>query len=103
MPMAYAAGEVSSLMKMTDRSNEGQTVLTNGVNVGGRAGTPALPGMLAPGATTKTVIQGQGLRMRIANCATLRYFRLRLTTQGGAQVNLLRVGGEGGLLDTAWL
>ena len=37
------------------RSNEGQTVLTNGMNVGGRAGTPAAPGALAPGAQTLDV------------------------------------------------
>jgi FtsP/CotA-like multicopper oxidase with cupredoxin domain len=78
-------------------------VLTNGVNVGGRLGTPAAPGALAAGAVTKDILSGQGLRLQIVNCATLRYFRLRLTTEAGAMVNLVRVGGEGGLLDNAIL
>jgi FtsP/CotA-like multicopper oxidase with cupredoxin domain len=100
----YAAGDVPSIVTTTPGLRvEGQTVLTNGVNVGGRAGTPAAPGALAAGAATRPIVSGQGLRIRIVNCAHLRYFRLRLTTQAGAQVNLLRVGGEGGLLDTAVL
>jgi hypothetical protein len=76
-------------------------VLTNGVTVGGRAGTPAAPGALAPGAQTHPVLSGQGLRLQIANCATIRYFRLFLTTASGAAVPLVRIGGEGGLLDNA--
>jgi FtsP/CotA-like multicopper oxidase with cupredoxin domain len=101
---AYAAGDVSSIVTTAPGLRvEGQTVLTNGVNVGGRAGTPAAPGALAVGAATKNILSGQGLRMRIANCAHLRYFRLRLTTQAGTKVDLFRVGGEGGLLDTVVL
>ena len=100
----YAAGDVPSLVTTAAGLRvEGQTVLTNGVNVGARGGTPTAPGALAAGAVKKSVVAGQGLRMRIANCSTLRYFRLRLTTQAGVKVNLLRVGGEGGLLDTAVL
>jgi|GEM_PF-1014837 len=100
----YAAGDVPSIVTMTPSLRiEGQTVLTNGVNVGGRAGTPGAPSTVAMGASKKTVVPGQGLRMRIVNCSHLRYFRLRLTTHTGAQVNLLRIGGEGGLLDTAVL
>ncbi|HWZ44626.1 MAG TPA: multicopper oxidase family protein [Candidatus Saccharimonadales bacterium] len=96
----YLAGDIPSIATTAAGPRvEGQTVLTNGVNVGGRAGTPALPGALAAGAVTKSVVSGQGLRIRIVNCAHLRYFRLRLTTQAGAQVDLLRIGGEGGLLD----
>ena len=38
---SYAAGDVPSLMAMAGRINEGQTVLTNGVNVGARGGTPS--------------------------------------------------------------
>ena len=97
---SYAAGDVPSLER-TGRITEGQTVLTNGVNVGGRNGTPAAPGALAAGAQTLPVLSGQGLRLQIANCAHLRYFRLRLTTSAGALVPLVRIGGEGGLLDNA--
>lgn len=100
---SYAAGAVPSLEAMSGRVNEGQTVLTNGVNVGGRAGSPSAPGALAAGAYTLLVRRGQGLRLQIANCATTRYFRLRLTDGAGQKVDLVRVGGEGGVLDNAVL
>lgn len=100
---SYAAGAVPSLETMAGRVNEGQTVLTNGVNVGGRAGSPSAPGALAAGAYTLPVRRGQGLRLQIVNCATTRYFRLRLTDGAGLQRPLVRVGGEGGLLDNAVL
>ena len=86
---------------------EGQTVLTNGVNVGWRAGTPTTdggdpgPGALDPTAYKLPVQRGQGLRLQIVNSATTRHFRLILTTAGGTQVPLVRVGGEGGLLNRA--
>jgi len=100
----YAAGDVPSIVTTAPGLRvEGQTVLTNGVNVGGRSGTPAAQGALAAGAVTKPVLSGQGLRMRIVNCAHLRYFRLRLMADGNVNVPLLRIGGEGGLLDTAVL
>ncbi|HEV8337411.1 MAG TPA: multicopper oxidase domain-containing protein [Candidatus Polarisedimenticolia bacterium] len=86
-------------------TNEGQTVLTNGKNVGGRAGNPGAPGALDAGAATFDVQAGQGLRLQIGNTATIRFFRLRLTgTVGGVdgtQIPLIRIGGEGGLLDNA--
>lgn len=100
---ALAAEDVPNIQKHSGRVNEGQTVLTNGVNVGGRAGTPAVPGALALGASTLDVSPGQGLRLRIGNAATTRFFRLHLTTNTGANVPLVRVGGEGGLLDEAVL
>jgi len=104
-PFAYAPGDVPSLMKMTGRINEGQIVLTNGVNVGGRSGTPSAPGAAPLDATTYRlpVLSGQGLRLQIVNCATTRYFRLRLTDGAGLPVPLVRVGGEGGLLDNSVL
>jgi FtsP/CotA-like multicopper oxidase with cupredoxin domain len=102
-PLAYGAGDVPSLMAMSGRINEGQTVLTNGVNVGGRAGSPSAPGAPAAGAYKLSVLSGQGLRLQIVNCATTRYFRLRLTDNSGNPVDLVRVGGEGGLLDNAVL
>ena len=63
--------------------NEGQTVVTNGQNVGGRAGTPSAPGALAPGASTHPVNAGQGLRLQLVSSATTRFFRLRLTDRHG--------------------
>jgi FtsP/CotA-like multicopper oxidase with cupredoxin domain len=105
---SFAAGEIPNTQKTMltpagfgDRTNEGQTVLTNGMNVGGRLGTPAAPGAVDPVAFTHDVQPGQGLRLRIVNCATTRYFRLRLTGAAGALVRLARIGGEGGLLDNA--
>jgi FtsP/CotA-like multicopper oxidase with cupredoxin domain len=97
---SYAAGDVPSMVR-GGRINEGQTALTNGVTVGGRLGTPSAPRALAVSAQTLNVLSGQGLRLQIANCAITRYFRLILTTGTGAQVPLVRIGGEGGLLDNA--
>lgn len=95
----YAAGDIPSIIRPAGRLNEGQTVLTNGKNVGARAGTPLLPGVLAPGAYVLDVESGQGLRLQIVNCCAVRYLRLKLTTGAGAPVDLWRIGGEGGLLD----
>jgi FtsP/CotA-like multicopper oxidase with cupredoxin domain/uncharacterized membrane protein len=95
----YLAGDVPSIVRDPGPLVEGQTVLTNGVNVGGRLGKPAAPGALAAGAVTKDVLSGQGLRLQIVNCATHRYFRLRLMADGNTLVPLFRIGGEGGLLD----
>ena len=97
------AGAVPNIQKHTGRVNEGQTVLTNGVNVGGRAGTPEAPGALAAGASTYDVAPGQGLRLQIGDAATTRFFRLRLTDSAGDDIPLVRIGGEGGLLDDAVL
>ncbi|MBG0568415.1 multicopper oxidase domain-containing protein [Actinoplanes aureus] len=97
---SYTAGDVPSVFR-TGQHNEGQTVLTNGVNVGGRLGRPDAPGALLPGAQKMDVLAGQGLRLQIANCSINRYFRLILTTAVGVTVPLVRVGGEGGLLDKA--
>jgi FtsP/CotA-like multicopper oxidase with cupredoxin domain len=101
----YNNHDVPSLMGQATPQVEGQTVLTNGVNVGGRNGKP-LPGQvgtLSPSAVTRNVLSGQGLRLQIVNCAHLRYFRLFLTRQDGTPVPLVRIGGEAGLLDNAIL
>jgi FtsP/CotA-like multicopper oxidase with cupredoxin domain len=100
---SFAAGDVPNTQSLATngRTNEGQTVLTNGMNVGARAGSPAAPGVLAPGAQTLDVQAGQGLRLPIVNSATTRFMRLRLTTSTGVDVPLVRVGGEGGLIDNA--
>ena len=102
---SYLPGDVPSLTAAGGRINEGQRVFTNGVNVGGRSGTPSAPGAVAADATTHrlSVRRGQGLRLQIVNCATTRYFRLRLTDGAGQQLRLIRVGGEGGLLDNTVL
>ena len=55
-----------------------------------------------PGAQTLDVQAGQGLRLQIVNAATTRFFRLRLTDERRRhQIPLVRVGGQGGLLDDA--
>ena len=99
----FAAGDVPNVQKggTAGRVNEGQTVLTNGVNVGGRAGDPADPGALAAGAETLDVQAGQGLRLRLGNETVVRFFRLILTDNAGVQIPLVRVGGQGGILDEA--
>ena len=99
----YAEGDVPNIQKsgLSGQVNEGQTVLTNGKNVGARAGTPAVPGVLAAGASKLSVQAGQGLRLQLISAATTRFFRLLLTDQSGAQIPLVRVGGQGGLLDSA--
>ena len=109
----FALGDVPNIQKAVvtaSPTNEGQTVLTNGKNVGGRLGTPLLtqagvpapgPGALLPGAFTMPVTPGQGLRLQIGNTATIRFFRLILSDSAGTQIPLVRIGGQGGLLDNA--
>ena len=99
----YAKGVVPNIQSpsLTGRMSEGFTVLTNGVNVGARAGTPAAPGALAAGASTLDVQAGQGLRLQIINPSPVRHMRLRLTTDIGGQIDLVRIGGQGGLLNEA--
>lgn len=107
----YVAGEIPGINRVNaGRAVEGQMVLTNGVNVGLRYGTPLLvggaggtPGPQAfPGVNYKLLVtRGQGIRLQIVNCATKRYFRLILSNQNGVKQNLVRVGGEGGVLDDA--
>src|SRR5262245_42462771 len=101
----YGAGEIPNIQSpgLTGRMSEGFTVLTNGVIVGARAGTPAAPGALAPGASTRSVQAGQGLRLQIVNPSPVRYVRLLLTDNSGKQIDLVRIGGEGGLLNNALL
>jgi FtsP/CotA-like multicopper oxidase with cupredoxin domain len=100
---ALAAGDIPNVQNAgtSGRVNEGQTVLTNGVNVGGRAGTPSAPGALAAGAKLLDVQAGQGLRLRLGNETVVRFFRLILTDNTGTQIPIVRVGGQGGLLDEA--
>jgi FtsP/CotA-like multicopper oxidase with cupredoxin domain len=99
----YSAGEVPNIQKpnTSGRMNEGQTVLTNGINVGHRDGSPSAPGPVAAGANMLDVTGGQGLRLQMINAATIRFIRLILTDESGAKIPLVRVGGQGGLLDHA--
>jgi FtsP/CotA-like multicopper oxidase with cupredoxin domain len=102
---SYAAGDVPNIQSpgTAGRVNEGNIVLTNGMNVGGRAGSPGAPGALAGGAHTLDVLAGQGLRFQVVNAATTRFFRLIMTDSAGVQIPLIRVGGQGGVLDHARL
>jgi FtsP/CotA-like multicopper oxidase with cupredoxin domain len=100
----FAAGDVPNIQQkdpLAKTTNEGQTVLTNGVNVGARAGSPEAPGALASDAKKIIAIGNQQYRLQIVNAATTRYMRLRLTTPSGQISTLLRIGGEGGLIDKA--
>ena len=102
MLSSYGNHDVPSVMR-PQRMVEGQTVLTNGVNVEGRFGTPAGPRGFPVAPVPRNVLAGQSLRLQIVNCAHLRYFRLLLTTEAGANVNLVKIGGEAGLLDASTL
>lgn len=64
---------------------DGDTVLVNGQNPG--AGIPTI-----------TAKSGAGIRLRLINTATNRYYRLAVTGNG-ADNNLYRIGGEGGFLE----
>ena len=102
---AFKAGQVPNIMTGPP-VGEGQTVLTNGVNVGARAGTPENPGDLATGARTLDVTAGQGLRWQVINSSATRYMRLHLTGSVNGivkQIDLVRIGGQGGLIDQARL
>ncbi|MBZ5559902.1 MAG: multicopper oxidase domain-containing protein [Acidobacteriia bacterium] len=104
----YPAGDVPNIQGNSDTAtsgggpvNEGQIVLTNGKNVGSRGGTPNAPGALSGSAQTHIVQAGQGIRLQLVNSSAVRFFRLRLTTATGTMVPLVRIGGQGGLLDHA--
>jgi FtsP/CotA-like multicopper oxidase with cupredoxin domain len=99
----YNEDEVPNIQKSGTSSavNEGNIVLTNGMNVGARGGTPAAPGSLALGAHTLDVVAGEGLRLQLVNAATARFFRLRMTDSAGTMIPLMRIGGQGGILDHA--
>ena len=83
---SFAAGDIPNIQTLatTAGTNEGQTVLTNGMNVGGRAGTPSAPGRARAGRVRRsTSSPGQGLRLQMLNAATIRFMRLRLTDSAG--------------------
>ena len=106
-----AAGEIPNITPATNcgsgkrpcRVNEGQHVLTNGRVASPRAGTPEAPGKFANYPEVMEAAAGSGVRLRLINAAVTRYFRLRMTDADGNQLPLYRVGGQGGLLETARL
>lgn len=71
-------------------SKPGTVVLVNGEHPIGKTGseTPLV-----------TVPTGKLIRLRLLNEALVRTFRLKLLDASGNQINLFRVGGQGGLLD----
>ena len=102
----FAAGDIPNIQSASPGLpvNEGQTVLTNGKNVGPRSGTIAGATPLDPapaGISSFDVQPGQGIRLQLMSAATTRFFRLRLTDGAGTLIPLVRVGGQGGLLDQA--
>ena len=99
----YAAGDIPAIQTDSPaaRTNEGQTVLTNGKNVGGRAGTPGSPRRARRRRLDARCAAGQGLRLQLLNASAIRYMRLRLTDDSAALDPAVRVGGEGGLLNNA--
>ncbi len=80
-----AAGDGRSCRRIKDAA----TVLVNG-----QATSSEIPAIVAR--------SGAGVRLRLINAATHRYFRLRISGNG-ADNNLYRIGGEGGLLEFARL
>ena len=103
-PVALPEGTIANVQPSNGSVvNEGQTVVTNGVVAGHRDGTPAAPGALAANAHVLDITPGEGLRLQVINPSQVRYLRLRLTLADGTFVPLVRVGGEGGLLNEAVL
>ncbi len=102
---AFGAGQIPNIQKDSGKIFEGQTVLANGDVPEPRFGTPTLPVALAATPSMLDVAPGQGIRLQAVNCSQSRYFRLRLTygngTIPGAMLPLIRIGGEGGLLNAA--
>lgn len=78
---ACAAGSTPDCNKFKDAA----TVLING-----GPPTATLPTIKAK--------SGSGIRLRLLNSSTIRYFRLQVTNNG-ADNNLYRIGGEGGFLE----
>jgi FtsP/CotA-like multicopper oxidase with cupredoxin domain len=70
-------------------NQDGDTVLVNGQNP-------------APSTHTIKAKSGAGVRLRLINTATNRYFRFSVSNNG-TDNNLYRIGGEGGFLETVRL
>jgi FtsP/CotA-like multicopper oxidase with cupredoxin domain len=71
-------------------SYPGDTVLVNGQSPD-----------KTPAAVTYNVLSGQMIRLRLLDEALTRVFYLRLLDPGSNQVDLIRIGGQGGLLNNA--
>ena len=94
------------------QTGEGQLLVVNGRVPTPRGGSPNNPGALAADAPTLGVKAGEGIRLQLGSATTIRYLRLRLTCptstpcvpgRSDNQVPLLRIGGQGGLLDAVRL
>ena len=79
---------------------------SNACNLIGDAATVLVNGQTPDaGAETPKIVakSGAGIRLRLINPATNRYFRLKVTGNGTDENKLYRIGGEGGFLDQARL
>jgi FtsP/CotA-like multicopper oxidase with cupredoxin domain len=81
------AGDVVTRNEACQAVQDGMYPLVNGFYSGSRPVAPII-----------TARQGEGIRLRLINTSTNRYFRLRLEGQG-SDTNLYRIGGEGGFLE----
>ncbi len=103
IPFVAPPRECRDVPQVPCRTNEGILVLGNGQVPAPRVGTPDAPGEVNPAPDSMIVPAGRGVRLRLVNTAVQRYFRLRATDGAGNLLPLVRVGGEGGLLDVARL
>jgi FtsP/CotA-like multicopper oxidase with cupredoxin domain len=85
IPWATLQEECATLGTNCQTVSNGDTVLVNGQKP--TASTPMI-----------TAKSGAGIRLRLINSATNRYFRLQLVNNG-TDNNLYRIGGEGGFLE----
>ena len=102
-PAGYDAGDIPNIQRSSSPVREGQTVLTNGMNVGHSGGSPNSPDPATADSVKLPVQPGTGVRLQVINAAATRFFRLHMTDDLGANIPLVRVGGEGGLLNEAVL
>ena len=85
LPLLTLPATSRALSGRSGRLTEGQTVLTNGVNVGGRLGNTGSAWCAGRGAraSRRMSCQDRGSACRSSIAPTIRYFRLRLTTEAG--------------------
>ena len=86
VPWAQLAENCATMMGGCSTVTNGATVLVNGQH----------PGASPPTLTAKS---GSGVRLRLLNLSTNRYYRL-VVSGNGSDNNLYRIGGEGGFLET---
>jgi FtsP/CotA-like multicopper oxidase with cupredoxin domain len=86
VPWGQLAEDCANGMGGCQTVANGDTVLVNGQH----------PGANPPTITSKS---GSGVRLRLLNLSTNRYYRL-VVSNNGSDNNLYRIGGEGGFLET---